>query len=305
VLLAVTGAAFISSSAILVTLSGAGFTAAAFYRCLLALPLLAVLAAAEQRRAGPRQRSARLGAFLAGLALAVDLVLWNHAIAAVGAGIATVLGNLQVLFVALLAWLLLGERPGRRYLAMLPVVLAGVALVAGVASHPHPGARPLAGIWFGLGTSLAYAAYLLILRRSSGRSRHIAGPVADATAGATLGCLLLGLAFGGLWPPPGWQSLAWLALLAVLSQTAGWLFITSSLPRLPAALSALLLLLQPVASLGLAAVVLGQVPDLLQVLGAALVCGGVLAASRPAAHRAAPPPAAVPPAAQRPPIVLP
>jgi drug/metabolite transporter (DMT)-like permease len=183
---------------------------------------------------------------------------------------------------------------------MLPVVLLGVVLVAGVASHSHPGARPLAGIWYGLGTSLAYAAYLLTLRRSSGRSRHIAGPVADATAGATVGCLLLGLAFGGLWPPPGWQSLAWLALLAVLSQTAGWLFITSSLPRLPAALSALLLLLQPVASLGLAAVVLGQVPDLLQVLGAGLVCGGVVAASR-----AVPPLAAVPPDAQRPPIVLP
>ena len=56
---------------------------------------------------------------LAGLFLAVDLVLWNHAIADVGAGIATVLGNLQVLFVALIAWALLRERPDRRFLAML------------------------------------------------------------------------------------------------------------------------------------------------------------------------------------------
>ena len=49
---------------------------------------------------------------LAGLFLAVDLVLWNHAIADVGAGVATVLGNLQVLFVTVVAWAVLRERPG-------------------------------------------------------------------------------------------------------------------------------------------------------------------------------------------------
>lgn len=64
------------------------------------------------------------------------------------------------------------------------------------------------------------------------------------------------------------------------SQTAGWLLITSSLPRLPAALSSLLLLLQPAASILLAAVVLGERPTVLQLSGAVLVCTGVLAASR-------------------------
>lgn len=281
VALAVAGAACISASAILITLSRASAANAALYRCLLALPVLAPLALAERRRLGRRGRRARAGAAAAGLFLSVDLVLWNHAIAAVGAGIATVLGNLQVVFVALLAWLLLRERPGRRYLLALPVVMAGVALVAGLASHPAAGTRPLAGIGYGLGTSLAYAGFLLTLRQSSAPARHVAGPIADATAGATAGCLLLGLAFGGLWPVPGWPSLGWLLLLAMSSGTLGWLAITYALARLPAAVSALLLLLQPVASLALAAVVLGQVPDLLQVTGAVLVCGGVVAASWP------------------------
>ena len=279
VALAVAGAACISASAILITLSRASAANAALYRCLLALPVLALLAIAEQRRLGPRQRRARAGAAVAGLFLAVDLVLWNHAIAAVGAGIATVLGNLQVVFVALLAWLLLRERPGRGYLLTLPVVMAGVALVAGLASHPAAGVHPLDGIGFGLGTSLAYAGFLLTLRQSSASARHVAGPIADATAGATAGCLLLGLAAGGLWPVPGWASLGWLLLLAMSSGTLGWLAITYSLARLPAAVSALLLLLQPVTSLVLAAVILGQVPNLLQVAGAVLVCGGVVAAS--------------------------
>lgn len=66
---------------------------------------------------------------------------------------------------------------------------------------------------------------------------------------------MLGLLFGGWQLDIGWQSFGWLLVLALTSQTAGWLLITSSLPRLPAALSSLLLLLQPAASILLAAVV--------------------------------------------------
>jgi drug/metabolite transporter (DMT)-like permease len=60
------------------------------------------------------------------------------------------------------------------------------------------------------------------------------------------------------------------------------LLITWSLPRLPAALSSLLLLFQPAVSLVMAAVVLSQRPTTLQWAGALLVCGGVLAAARSA-----------------------
>src|SRR5262252_3309169 len=104
VLLAGLGAACISASAVLIKLANTGTATAAFYRCLLALPVLAALAVLEQRRRGPRPRNARLGALAAGVFLAIDLVLWNHAIADVGAGIATVLGNLQVVFVTAAAW---------------------------------------------------------------------------------------------------------------------------------------------------------------------------------------------------------
>src|SRR5579859_509350 len=279
VLLAVLGAACISASAVLVKLAGTGTATAAFYRCLMALPLLAVLAVVEQRRRGPRPLRARIGPVVAGVFLAIDLVLWNHAIADVGAGIATVLGNLQVVFVTAAAWMLLRERPARGFFLALPVVLAGVVLVSGLADHAH-GVHSLGGIEYGLGTSVAYAAFLLILRQTSAATPHVAGPLAEATAGATAGAAALGLLFGGFQLHIGWGSLGWLLLLALTSQTAGWLLITSSLPRLPAALSSLLLLLQPAASILLAAAVLGERPSLLQLGGAVLVCTGVVAASR-------------------------
>jgi drug/metabolite transporter (DMT)-like permease len=279
VLTAVLGAACISSSAILVTLAHVGDVTTAFFRCALALPILVPLAVLEQRRLGPRPLSSRRNAIIAGLFLAVDLVLWNHAIADVGAGVATVLGNLQVLFVAAFAWLVLRERPGMRYLVMLPVVLAGVVLVSGMLGGHGAGLHPAAGAAFGLATSAAYACFLLTLRTTGGRTPHVAGQLADATVGATVGSIALGLVFGGFQLAIPWPSFGWLLMLALLSGTAGWLLITSSLPRLPAAMSSLLLLLQPAGALVLADVVLREQPTIVQVVGAVVVCLGVLAAS--------------------------
>ncbi len=282
VLLATLGAACISASAIWIKLANTGPATAAMYRCAFALPVLGVLAVLERRRRGPRPPRSHAGATFAGLFLAVNLVLWNHAIADVGAGIATVMGNLQVLFVAVAAWALFHERPGRRFLLATPVVLVGVVLVSGLIGAGQHGLHPLAGIEYGLGTSVAYAVFLLVLRQSTSGTPHVAGPLAEATLGCAVGALLLGLVFGGLPLDIPLASLGWLLLLAMTSQTAGWLLITSSLPRLPAAVSSLLLLLQPAAAIVLAAVILAERPTMIQLGGAVLVCGGVLLATRPA-----------------------
>jgi drug/metabolite transporter (DMT)-like permease len=287
ILLAALGAGCISASAVLIKLADTGTATVAFYRCLLAVPVLTALAIMERRRHGPRDLAAHRNAVLAGLFLAVDLVLWNHAIAEVGAGVATVLGNLQVLLVAVAAWALFRERPGRGFLIALPVVMAGVVLVSGLAGGASDGGRPLAGVGYGIGTSVAYAGFLLTLRRTSARTPHIAGPLAEATAAAAAGSLMLGLVFGGLQLEIGWPSFGWLLMLSLTSQTIGWLLITSALPRLPAAISSLTLLLQPAAAMLLAAAVLGEHPSILQIAGAVLVCCGVLAASRTASPPAA------------------
>ena len=278
------GAACISSSAILVTLAHTGAVTTAFFRCALALPVLVPLAMVEQRRLGRRPVRSRVSAGVAGLFLAVDLVLWNHAIADVGAGVATVLGNLQILFVAAFAWLILHERPQRRLVVMLPVVLTGVVLVSGMLGGGRgAGLHPAAGIAFGVATSAAYACFLIILRTAAGQSRHVAGQLADATAGAAVGSLAIGLVLGGLQFDVPWTELRWLLALAVISQSAGWLLITSSLPRLPAAVSSLVLLLQPAGALLLADIVLRERPAIVQVAGAALVCLGVVASTRASA----------------------
>jgi drug/metabolite transporter (DMT)-like permease len=144
--------------------------------------------------------------------------------------------------------------------------------------------HPAAGVVFGLTTSATYACFLVILRQTAGQGNHVAGQLFDATAGAAVGALLMGLVFGGLQAAIPWRSLGWLLMLSLMNGTVAWLLITWSLPRLPAALSSLLLLLEPAGAMVLAAIVLGQRPSLLQIAGAVLVCGGVLVVA--SSHRA-------------------
>ena len=110
-LIALAGALTIAFSAILVHQAAVHPATAALYRCAYALPVLGLLAWRERRRYGPRARASGL-ALIAGLFFAADLIFWHQAIDDVGAGLATVLGNLQVVIVPFAAWAVLGEAPG-------------------------------------------------------------------------------------------------------------------------------------------------------------------------------------------------
>jgi drug/metabolite transporter (DMT)-like permease len=284
--LTVAGALCIASSAVLIRLSGAPPVAAAFWRCALALPVLWLLLRWERRRgAPPLAPRTRWVVRLAGLFFAGDLVLFSHAIGAVGAGLATVLGNLQVLVVGLLAWWLLGERPGRGLAVALPVMAAGAALIGGLVGSGSYGADPALGTVFGVGASLLYAGYILLLRQGTpaavaGRRTGLVEPLLQATLGATVGALVLGLATGDRDLGLSWSALGWLALLALTSQVLGWLLISVSLRALPAAITSAVLLVQPAGAVVLGALVLAERPSGLQLAGVGLVVVGVVVATR-------------------------
>ena len=90
---AVAGALTIAFSAILVKLADVEPSTAAIFRCAYALPVLGLIAWLEDRRYGARPLRERRLAIPAGIFFAADLIFWHHAIADVGAGLATVLGN--------------------------------------------------------------------------------------------------------------------------------------------------------------------------------------------------------------------
>jgi drug/metabolite transporter (DMT)-like permease len=278
--MAVAGALTIAFSAILVKQSGASPSTAAIFRCAYALPVLGALAWREDRRFGPRSWRDHGVAAVAGVFFAADLIFWHHAIEDVGAGLATVLGNLQVAFVPLLAWLLLRERPAGRVLATLPLVLSGIVLISGALEGGAYGDDPTKGVIFGAATGLTYGGFILILRSGSADLRRPAGPLFDATLVAAVVATLAGIVVGDGDLVPAWPAHAWLVTLALTSQVVGWLLISASLPRLPAALTSLLLTIQPVGSVILGAIIFGEAPSALQLLGVAAILSGLVLVAR-------------------------
>jgi len=274
---AVAGAIVIGTSAVLIRLSGESPATVAFFRCAGALPPLLALAWAERRVKGPR--TGRGWSLLAGGFFGITLVLQNYAIAALGAGIATVLSNLQVLFVAVAGWALFAERPSARYFFALPPALFGVLLVSG-ALDSSPGAVTAAGVGLGVLTSAAYATFMLVVKRSQREnSGHVVGPLAEITAVALAVAAVYGLLRGDLDVTPAWPAWGWLLLLAWGPQLVGWLLITVSMKRLPIALAALVLLLQPLVAMVLGVVVLGERLSAAQCAGCAVLVLSVLAAA--------------------------
>jgi drug/metabolite transporter (DMT)-like permease len=276
VLTAVIGALTIAFSAIFVSLADVSPTTAAFFRCAYALPPLALLAWYERRRFGPRAAGQARLAWIAGAFFAADLVLWHHTIGLVGAGLATVLGNTQVVMVALGAWLILGERPGSRIAISVPIVLLGVVLISGVVGEGAFGRDPVLGVLIGLGTGVAYAGFLLVQRRANADHRRPAGPLFDATLSAAVVTLLIGVPLREIDLVPSWPSHGWLLLLGLLVQVMGWLIISISLPRLPAAVTSVVLTIQPVGSVLLGIWILAEAPSSLQLAGVALIVVGLL-----------------------------
>ena len=275
------GAVAIAFSSILVRLSHASPSTAAIFRCLFALPILGLLAWLEDRRFGPRPWSERRVVVAAGGFLAVDLILWHNSIEDVGAGLATVLANIQVILVPLVAWAVLAEKPGRRMLAALPIALIGVVLISGVLQHGAYGRAPGRGAVFGLAAGVAYVGFLLLLRRGGADLRRVAGPLFDATATAAVVAIIAGLVVGDADLTPGWPGVGWLIVLALTSQVLGWLLITTSLPRLPAAMTSLVLTVQPVGTVALAALILGESPSGLQLVGVVVILAAMMVATRP------------------------
>jgi drug/metabolite transporter (DMT)-like permease len=276
---ALAGAAAIAFSGILYQMAAVSPSTGAFFRCAWALPALWIFVVIEERRIGPRPRDLRKTAWLAGAFFAADLLLWHHSIEAVGAGLATVLGNTQVVLVGLLAWVLFHERPSNSSMAAIPVALVGIVLISGVLEDGAYGDDPVLGTVYGLLTGLAYSGFLLLLRHGAGQRQRVAGPLFDATLATAVLVLPFGLIAGDLDLRPGLEATLWLIALALSSQVFGWLLITVSLPRLPAVATSLLLTLQPVSSVVLAAIILGEDPSPLQLVGAAAILAGLLIAS--------------------------
>src|SRR5690606_21120449 len=206
------GAAIIGTNGIMVELAGTPPTVSAFWRMAFAGAMLLgwVLASGGWRALSPR---AWPWIAFTGAAFSADLWLWHRSILLVGPGLATLLGNAQVFFMALAGVLFFHERLGPRFLAGLLLAFAGLWLMLGSNWSTLP-PQYRWGVWLGLGTGVCYAAYNLTLRRSQ-REAHVdqarSAPVAQVLGIAALVSAAFlggaGLAEGAAFAIPSLKSL--------------------------------------------------------------------------------------------------
>ncbi|SMC96248.1 Threonine/homoserine efflux transporter RhtA [Desulfocicer vacuolatum DSM 3385] len=239
------GATMISFSAVWVKLAHVTPTASAFYRVFLGGIFLTCFMLMRKQRMAKKDLFSGLS-MLAGIFFALDLYVWHLSIQYVGPGLATILSNFQVFMVPLAGLLLYGEALNIRFILSVPLAVAGLFMIIGI---PWEMLSPdyHMGIWYGFLTAVFYTGFLIVLRKlQSHNSRPSAALNLMVISFATAAFLALEMVrTHDTFAVPDIKSALALMGLGLMSQTVGWLFITRSLPRIPAAVAGLILLLQP------------------------------------------------------------
>lgn len=247
-----------------------------FYRTLSALPFIAVLAFTSRESWGEARH--RGWALAAGGLFVADLWLWHESLRFTSAANATLLACLAPLWVALISVCFLRAQLRKRGWTGLALALGGAA-VLGLAK----GARWGSGLGeaLAMAASVAYGIFTVALseaRRGLGARNALLIVTATCVAGFGI--------FGWARHEPftGYTPHAWAALigLGIVCQVAAWVLITWGLGHVQAHAGSVGLLLQPVATVGLAWWMLHEPVKPLQGLGVLLILLGVgLSASAP------------------------
>jgi drug/metabolite transporter (DMT)-like permease len=267
----------ISTGAILVRLSEAPSTVAAFYRVLFTtLPLVPVAWWRYREEFGRIGRRDLVFATLSGVALAVHFAAWFESLSWTSVAASVTLVQSQPLFVALGAWLLLDERLSARIVGGILVAVAGMVTMAlgDLLSGVLVGPAPLYGNALALLGAVMAAGYVLAGR--SLRQRVSLVPyVVVVYSVCTAVLLAIVLAQGA--PLTGYPAREWLlfAGLAVGPGLFGHTVINWALAHLRSSLVSVSLLGEPVGSTLLALALLAEVPTAFTVVGGVVVLAGI------------------------------
>ena len=259
----------------------------AFWRDVFTVLALGVVLAIV-RPALLRVERRHLGFLIAyGVMLAVFNAMWTLSVAYNGAAVATVIADCSAAFTVLLGWILLKE--GLNWGKTIAVVLSitGCVLVADALDPAVWAINPI-GILTGIMSALTYAGYGLMGRAASQRGLNPWTSLLYTFTFATV--ILLGINLlpgevvpGGaievsdlLWLGAAWAGWGVLFLLGAGPTVGGFGLYNVSLSLLPSSIANVIVATEPAFTAVTAYAFLGERLSLVQLLGAALVIGGVI-----------------------------
>ena len=269
------GVLAISSAAIFIRLSEASALVTAFYRLMLSSGLMwAVLAVRPRLRSG--QVPWRL-AVPAGLALSAHFWLWMWSLEMTSVLVSTLFVTTTSVWVALAAPLIpLEPRLTKRGWMGLSTALCGACLLAVAdAENATTGSRPICGALLATGGAVAMAAYLTLsrfARRTIGFLPYSAVTTAVAAAALAIPVVLSRPELIDF-PAATWVAIA---AMALLPQLIGHNSLVWAVRFLGATTVSLVVLLEPVASGGLAFLIFDERPTLWHGAAAIVLLAGLL-----------------------------
>ena len=238
--------------------------------------VLLVLLARLRGEARPRGRNLRMLVLLGGVGYVTQSLCYFFALETISAGLVSLLLYFYPAIVVVLAAVLLRDRPRPVAIACVAAATLGTALTIG----PVEGGQAL-GVALGLGSAVAFSLFILGSSRVKGEgSLATAGTVMSACAVVYAG---LALATRPQLPeaPSAWLALAGVALFGTVIAVTTFF---AALALLGPADTAVVSTVEPVVSIGVAALVLGERLGPVQVVGGVVVllAVGVLARLNPA-----------------------
>ena len=265
------GALMISFSAVFVKVAHVGPTVAGFYRVLFGGIVLVLILRIRRERLFRGFRHLVM-IVVCSLLFALDLTFWHRSIGYVGPGLATLLANFQVFFLALFGATVLRERLTWRGIVSIPLAMVGLYLIVGH-NWPHLDKNYRIGVLFGLATAICYAAYILSLKKTQSGSGG-SGTLATVALISLFTAVFMG---AEAWTQnegfriPDLQS--WIALIGygIVGQVLGWVLISAGLAKIEASRVGLILLLQPTLAFVWDILFFARPTSLIEVLGALIV----------------------------------
>lgn len=275
------GICAISISALMVKEVSIGPTVSAFWRMFYAALLIYLVYILESRgklSKGWKNSAWLWPAFLAGFFLAIDMVIWHKTIIYIGAGPATFLGNSQILFVTLFGAFVFKEKIGWLFPIIMPIVLYGLYLL--IPSFNISVVRSSAYM-MGLAVGATYGGYLICLRYAKKASKEEYPEVLSLSfimLVTSLGIATWGIGVERVKIISGnLHDHITMLVIALISNTLGWILIKSNITRIPAHQGSLLLLMQPVLTTIWAGLFFAEAITIAQLIGGVLVIGGIAA----------------------------
>ncbi|QNM82145.1 DMT family transporter [Sphingomonas sabuli] len=245
----------------LVRLADVGPVAVGFWRLLIALPFLWLLARVVRQPAFFPKRSLALLVLGAAVFYAVDLAAWNAGILLTKLGNATLFGNSGSFLFALYGLWLVGRKPSLMQAGALALALVGAVLMMGSSLELSP--QHLRGDVLALVAGLFYGGYLVFVERARGGLQAL--PLLFlATGFAAPMLLVISLAMGEVLWPTNWTPLL---VFALSSQVLGQALLVWSIGVFPPLVVGLALLTQPAIATLIGWLVFGETLSLADWLG--------------------------------------